>query len=178
MSESKESAESIDRIKGSLKLFSWFDDFKITKGKSVKGIDIFDQFLDSEVRFFDQRSANEGFLFLAFYLALFTSKLTPRFFAIDNIDTSLNPKLCQALMERLTTLARDFDKQVLLTTHNPAVLDGLDINNAENRLFIVSRGAGGQTRVRRFEKKPSDGGPRRLSELFLSGALGGLPKGF
>ena len=81
-------------------------------------------------------------------------------------------------MWNLAKLAKDHDKQVLLTTHNPAILDGLDLGDSEQRLFIVSRGPHGQTRVRRFEKKPSTATPRRLSELFLSGALGGLPKGF
>ena len=81
-------------------------------------------------------------------------------------------------MRRLAALAKVHGKQVLLTTHNPAILDGLDLGDPEHRLFVVSRGPGGQTRVRRFETKPSSDKPRRLSELFLSGALGGLPKGF
>ncbi|WP_370140961.1 MULTISPECIES: AAA family ATPase [unclassified Bradyrhizobium] len=127
---------------------------------------------------FDQRSANEGFLFLTFYLALFTSKLTPSFFAVDNVDASLNPKLCEALMRRLVELAKEHEKQVILTTHNPALLDGLNLGDREQRLFIVSRSPNGQTRVRFFETKPSSAKPRRLSELFLSGVLGGLPKGF
>lgn len=169
---------AINSIKESLALFSWFKDIKATKGRSRDRIEIFDQFLDKTNPSFDQRSANEGFLFLAFYLALFTSEHTPRFFAVDNVDTSLNPKLCEALMRRLAALAKVHGKQVLLTTHNPAILDGLDLGDPEHRLFVVSRGPGGQTRVRRFETKPSSDKPRRLSELFLSGALGGLPKGF
>ncbi len=177
MSNDKNRA-AIDAIKDSLRLFSWFEDFKITEGKSRDQIEIFDQFLDKTKSSFDQRSANEGFLFLAFYFALFTSSLTPRFFAVDNVDSSLNPKLCEALMRRLVKLAKDHDKQVLFTTHNPATLDGLDLEDPEQRLFIVSRGPRGQTRARRFEKKPSTERPRRLSELFLSGVLGGLPKGF
>lgn len=177
MSNDKNSA-AIDAIKDSLRLFSWFEDFKITEGKSRDQITIFDRFLTKTKSSFDQRSANEGFLFLAFYFALFTSSLTPRFFAVDNVDSSLNPKLCEALMRRLTKLAKDHDKQVLFTTHNPAILDGLDLEDPEQRLFIVSRGPRGQTRARRFERKPSTERPRRLSELFLSGVLGGLPKGF
>lgn len=169
---------AIDAIKDSLKLFSWFEDFKIIEGKSRDRIEIFDHFLNKTRSSFDQRSANEGFLFLAFYFALFTSSLTPRFFAVDNVDSSLNPKLCETLMRRLAKLAKDHDKQVLFTTHNPAILDGLDLEDPEQRLFVVSRGPRGPTRARRFEKKPSTERPRRLSELFLSGALGGLPKGF
>lgn len=177
MSSSKKK-DDISAIKESLKLFSWFRDFKVTSKKSRHNVELFDQFFDDESPSFDQRSANEGFLFVTFYLALFTTALTPRLFAVDNVDASLNPKLCEELMRRLVALAKDRNKQVLITTHNPAILDGLDLGDSEQRLFIVSRGADGQTRVRRFEKKPSEGKPRRLSELFLGGALGGLPKGF
>lgn len=169
---------SINAIKESLRLFNWFEDFTAVSSKTRGRLEIVDHFLDQKAPVFDQRSANEGFLFLAFYLALFTSKLTPHFFAIDNVDTSLNPKLCEALMKRLTNLASEYKKQVLLTTHNPAILDGLDISDPDNRLFIVSRGTNGHTRVRRFQRKTSQGAPQRLSALFLSGALGGLPKGF
>ena len=172
------SGVAIGAIKDSLKLFNWFEDFNITEGKSRDQIEISDRFLVETKSKFDQRSANEGFLFVAFYFALFTSSLTPRFFAVDNVDSSLNPKLCATLMARLAKLAKDHDKQVLFTTHNPAILDGLDLEDPEQRLFIVSRGPRGQTRARRFEKKPSTERPRRLSEMFLSGVLGGLPKGF
>ena len=159
-------------------MLSWFEDLKILRGNIGDKIEIFDQYMSKLHNGFDERSANEGFLFLLFYFCLFSSKLTPRFFAIDNIDTSLNPKLCIALMLRLSELSKQSGKQVLLTTHNPAILDGFDLKDPDNRLFIVSRGPAGQTRVRQFEKKIEENGHRRLSELFLSGALGGLPKGF
>lgn len=178
MSEDSGSKRATKQIKDALKLFGWFKDFRIARGALDDRIDLVDRFLDNANPTFDQRSANEGFLYLAFYLALFTSKLTPRFFAIDNVDASLNPKMCEALMQRLAALAEAHDKQVILTTHNPALLDGLDLSDPEHRLFIVTRGPRGQTRVRQFERKPTSEKPRRLSELFLSGALGGLPKGF
>ena len=56
-------------------------------------IKIKDRYLANGLQYFDQRSANEGFLYLLFYLTLFVSDLTPHFFAIDNIDNALNPKL-------------------------------------------------------------------------------------
>ena len=100
-------------------------------------LQIRDRFLADELAYFDQRSSNEGFLFLLFYFALFIAKETPSFFAIDNIDASLNPKLCSELMGRLVALATKHDKQVIITTHNPAVLDGLDLNDEEQRLLVV-----------------------------------------
>ena len=164
-------------IKDGLRLLGWFEDFKIASDVSEDVMNIRDRFLDQKLKWFDQRSANEGFLFAAFYFSLFCSRYTPKFFAVDNIDASLNPKLCMELIKRIANLAKDNDKQALLTTHNPAILDGLDINDPEQRLFIVSRDRFGHTKVRRFEKLIK-GRELRLSDLFMKGLLGGLPKGF
>ncbi|KAF0240345.1 MAG: ATPase, partial [bacterium] len=139
-----------------------------------------DRYIDSDLKYFDQVSSNEGFLFLLFYFCLFVSNLTPKFFAIDNIDASLNPKLCSELVKRLAVLAEKYDKQAIFTTHNPAVLDGLNLDDEEQKLFIVYRNSLGHTKVRPFSKpKPLEGNePVRLSEAFLRGYIGGLPKNF
>lgn len=177
-----EQKEVLDTIKSSLHVLDWFKNFDIVDEPAgmVNRMEIEDRFLAKDKKYFDQKSANEGFLFLVFYFALFSTDLTPKFFAIDNIDASLNPKLCQRLIQQLVLLSKKNDKQVLLTTHNPAVLDGLNLDDDEQRLFVVSRNEGGQTKVKRVKKPRSIEGvpPTRLSEAFLRGALGGLPKGF
>jgi predicted ATPase len=166
-------------IKDRLKLIDWFETFNIPNDLSPgeRSIRIRDRFLPDDV-LFDQRSANEGFLFLLFYVTLFTSPDTPAFFAIDNIDSSLNPKLCVALLQQLVELAKKFEKQVILTTHNPAVLDGLDLTDDEQRLLVVERNKAGHTRVRRVEAPKANGQPVSLSEAFMRGYIGGLPKSF
>jgi predicted ATPase len=173
--------DRLKRIRETLKLIDWFETFVIPENLSPgeRSIRIQDRYL-SDGTLFDQRSANEGFLFLLFYLTLFISPETPAFFAIDNIDTSLNPKLCIALLQQLATLASDYDKQVVLTTHNPAVLDGLDLHDEQQRLLVVDRNKNGHTRVRRVDPpKPSAGQlPVSLSEAFMRGYIGGLPKNF
>ena len=116
------------------------------------------------------------------YAALMVSKETPKIFAIDNVDASLNPKLCTKIMADIAQLAKQFDKQCFLTTHNPAILDGLDLGDDEQRLFVVSRNRKGHTRIKRItvESKPvsSTEEELKLSEAFLRGYLGGLPKNF
>ena len=130
----------------------------------------------------DQRSTNEGFLFILFYITLIVAKETPKSFAIDNIDASLNPKLCTKLMTIICDLAKKYDKQIFLTTHNPAILDGIDLNDEEQKLFVVSRNKSGHTRMKNItakdKPKSSNDEPLKLSEAFLRGYLGGLPKGF
>jgi AAA15 family ATPase/GTPase len=174
--------EQLNEIKKKLQLIDWFQDFEASPNLSSiqNSLQIKDRYLDPDLAYFDQKSSNEGFLFLLFYFALFISDLTPKFFAIDNIDASLNPRLCRRLMQELVELAKKHDKQVIFTTHNPAILDGLDLDDDEQRLFVISRNQLGYTKARRIlTPKPLEGQePVKLSEAFLRGYIGGLPKNF
>jgi AAA15 family ATPase/GTPase len=174
--------DKINQIKEKLRLIDWFRDFEVPEDLSPlqSSLQIKDKYLDTDLTYFDQKSSNEGFLFLLFYFALFISDLTPKFFAIDNIDASLNPRLCRRLMQELVELAKKHDKQVIFTTHNPAVLDGLDLEDDEQRLLVISRNQLGYTKARRIlGPKPLEGQePVELSEAFLRGYIGGLPKNF
>lgn len=173
--------EALLDIKKALNLFGWYKDIKIPSNfnKSNDKIEISDRYISSII---DQRSANEGFLFVLFYVSLIVSKDTPKVFAIDNVDASLNPKLCTKLMRVLVELSEKYHKQIFLTTHNPAILDGLNIRDEEQKLFVVSRNNKGHTLVKNIPSKKAfkslDGGDVKFSEGFLRGYLGGLPKGF
>ena len=172
----------LEEIKSKLKLIDWFSDFDVAQDLSLqeKRIQIKDKYLDKRLEYFDQKSSNEGFLFLLFYLCLFVSSDTPSFFAIDNIDASLNPKLCSQLMIELVSLAKKYKKQIIFTTHNPAILDGLNLNDENQKLYVIQRNKLGQTNVKQLNKsKLSEGQePVKLSEAFLRGYLGGLPQNF
>lgn len=173
--------EVLAALNESLELIDWFSGFEIPAdlGAGEHRLSIRDRYITADAPL-DQRSANEGFLFLLFYYTLLLSPDTPRFFAIDNIDASLNPRLCARLMSDVVALTKQQDRQVVVTTHNPAVLDGLDLTDDEQRLVVVSRTPGGATRVRRVRApEPIEGAPSlRLSEAFLRGFLGGLPDNF
>ena len=60
------------------------------------------------------------------------------------------------------------------------MLDGLNLDDDEQRLFVVYRNKSGNTKIRRiFKPKTIEGQePVRLSEAFLRGYIGGLPKNF
>ncbi|MCF7970471.1 MAG: ATP-binding protein [Methylococcaceae bacterium] len=179
--QSEQDVTPLDDIKECLALFDWYESIDISSdfAQAEQKINIKDRYLENV---FDQRSANEGFLFVLFYIALMVSEDTPKIFAIDNIDASLNPKLCTKLIKELTRLAKKYGKQVFVTTHNPAILDGIDLADDEQRLIVVSRNKQGYTRCKRIElkdkPKSSTDEPLKLSEAFLRGYLGGLPKGF
>lgn len=169
-------------LKSLLSLLGWFKDLRLpSEEDEIRGrLRIHDRWLSDDAPLFDQRSANEGFLYLLFYFTLFLSKLTPQFFAIDNIDNSLNPKLCAELMRQLTKLAERTGKQVICTTHNPAILDGLNLHDPNQRLYVVRRNSEGHTGVDRVKapRPRPDGSPVKLSTAFMSGLLGGLPDHF
>lgn len=176
----------IAEIKEQLGVLDWFADFRLPTDAAPyeRHLEIRDRFIadaqSDPLAYFDQVSANEGFLFLLFYFALFVSPDTPRLFAIDNIEASLNPKLCMELTRRLVVLAKKYDKQVIMTTHNPAVLDGLDLQDDEQRLYAISRTSKGHSRARRVHAPVPLAGepPVALSEAFSRGLIGGLPQNF
>lgn len=173
-----ESLGLFSEINNGLHLLDWFDEFSIPEGllSNEYALSIGDRYLKESMHSFDQRSTNEGFLYLLFYLTLFNSKDTPQFFAIDNIETSFNPKLCTKLTEYLIQSSVKNDKQVILTTHSPYVLDGLDLSNNDVRLFVARRNIDGHTRLERIEYRENRS--MLLSELWMSGLIGGLPNNF
>lgn len=176
-----DSEGQLSEVKEQLALLGWFDDLSVASGvnPSSRALQIRDVFLSGDTPF-DQRSANEGFLFVLLYACLLISKHTPRFFAVDNVDTALNPKLCAGAVRMFAELTRKYDRRVLLTAHNPGALDGLDLHDDEQRLFVVYRNTEGRTRARRIlpADLPPGTEPVRLSEAFLRGYLGALPTNF
>jgi len=168
----------LKQIKENLSLLDWYEDLELPKNlmQNEFALNIKDRYLDPQLKYFDQRSTNEGFLYMLFYFTLFLSKDSPAFFAIDNIESSFNPKLCTKLIQTLATLSNNNNKQVIVTTHNPAVLDGLDLKDPAQRLFVVSRNMEGHTRARRIEYKADR--TISISEAWRKGLIGGLPDNF
>lgn len=170
--------------------FNWLDQIDFDKkderkhsghklGKSTSILYFQDKFMQKRNNLFSAENANEGILHVIFYLALFISNKTPKFFAIDNIETALNPRLCRSLIKELSGLSKERGKQAIVTTHNPAVLDGLNLNDDSQRLFEVYRTDEGMTKVRRINfKKGTDAKKFKLSEMWMKGLLGGIPKEF
>ena len=173
-----DSVEIFNEIKENLKVLDWFDDMQLPSNQLSNefNIQLKDSYLSETINSFDQRSTNEGFLYLLFYLTLIVSDETPPFFAIENIDTAFNPKLCREVTKRLIELARKHNKQIIATTHNAAVLDGMNLNEEGVYLHVARRSIDGYTKTNRVVLKQELG--MSLSEAWQKGFLGGLPDNF
>jgi predicted ATPase len=174
----KKNIKTLADIKRNLMLLDWYEDFDLPENllKNEFSLKIKDKYLNENLKYFDERSTNEGFLFLLFYSTLFIAKSTPAFFAIDNIDSSFNPKLCMQLTRNLAELSKKHKKQVIVTTQNPAILDGLNLKDDMQRLFVISRNSAGHTRTERINY--NENRIMKLSELWTKGFIGGLPENF
>lgn len=124
--------------------------------------------------------ASEGILYLLFCAVLAIHPNAPHLFAIDNFDQALNPRTARDFTRNFCkVLLMQEDRQVLLTTHNPLVLDGLPLRDDRVRLFAVDRSNKGRTIVSRVTINESilaeaeKGMP--LSQQWVMGIFGGVP---
>lgn len=148
-------------------------------GRSISKLYFKDSYMQQQNNTLSAENSNEGILHVLFYLSLLTSNTTPSLFAIDNIETALNPRICQALIMEIAHLAKEKNKQVLITTHNPAILDGLNLLDDDQRLFEVYRDSNGHTKTKRIQfKKDLTDKKGKLSEMWLKGIFGIPPENF
>ncbi len=130
---------------------------------------------------FSAYDASEGALYVLFSLVLAMHPQSPKLFGIDNFDQAMHPRLARAttrvFCEQMLKSAPP--RQVFLTTHNPLVLDGLNLRDERIRLFAVERNRQGATEVYRVqvseEVLQDTQKGLTLSNLWVMGRLGGVP---
>lgn len=141
-----------------------------------------DRFMLQDFNKLYSADVSEGALYVAFILTLMLHEKSPRILALDNVDSTLNPGLVRNIIQNIADLAKATDRQVILTTHNPTALDGLDIFDSDHRLHVVDRSDTGATELTRLSAPhgmtaddwAEKFGGARLSELWIDGLLGGL----
>jgi energy-coupling factor transporter ATP-binding protein EcfA2 len=175
-----------------LSLIDWAKDFRSESaekvpispaaGASPRVIRFVDRYMREGRNVLSGYDASEGALYVLFLAVLAAHESSPRFCAVDNADHGLNPRLAKALVFHLCQWILESPQpvQILLTAHNPQVLDGLRLQEDDVRLFTVSRTSKGRSSIRRVEVTPEmkekankDGWT--LSRLWVMGHLGGVP---
>ncbi|HSN98452.1 MAG TPA: AAA family ATPase [Candidatus Nanopelagicales bacterium] len=138
-----------------------------------------DRYMSSDRNTLTSYDASEGALHVVFAAVLCLHPRTPPVCAIDNIDQGLNPRLARALIERVCEWTLASGRQLLVTSHNPVLLDGLPLQDERVRLFTVDRARNGHTVVSRVEvtermlELAEQGWT--LSRMWVAGHLGGVP---
>jgi energy-coupling factor transporter ATP-binding protein EcfA2 len=175
----------------SLQLISWATDYSSGKASELplspsanatpRVIRFVDKFMQPSRNILSGYDASEGALYILFLALLAGHSKSPEFCAIDNVDYGLNPGLASQLIYKFSNwfLMDPNNRQVLITSHNPAVLDGLPLTDDRVRLFIVDRDNKGKTYIKRIEitekllEKAKNGWT--LSRLWMSKIIGGMP---
>jgi predicted ATPase len=181
---------SEDRLDEVLELIDWVSDVRATDSagtllspsipRAKQVLKFTDRFMSSSRNTLTAYDASEGALYVLFAAVLCLSPSAPSVIAIDNLDFALNPRLVTRLVSRLSDWlqSRDPNVQLLFTAHNPTVLDGLNLDDDEVRLFAVERNSEGHTCARRIKVSPdlrtlNEQYP--LSRLWAMGNLGAVP---
>lgn len=143
-------------------------------------IQFVDRFMRADRNHLSGYDASEGALYILFMLVLALHAQAPPIFAVDNFDHALNPRTARGLTRVFTDAILARGRQAILTTHNPLVLDGLPLDDERVRLFTVARDDRGYSQVkpvpiRDLAKLKHDHGDDAVSQLWLSGRLGGMP---
>ena len=126
--------------------------------------------------------ASEGALYILFAAVLALHEKSPLVFAIDNVDQALNPLLARRLTAEICSwiLSSPWPRQVLMTAHNPAVLDALPLRDDPRvRLYTLDRDNRGRTAIHRVEitDKMLDMANKgwTLSRMWVNKLIGGVP---
>jgi predicted ATPase len=178
-----------DVIEGILELVDWVENFGARAGSDVplspsiprpaQVLYFQDRYMAEGRNVLSAYDASEGALYVLFAAVLAAHPDSPKLLAIDNFDATLNPRLVRSLASKMVEWVLDRDRQLLMTCHNPLVLDGLPLQDERVRLFAVDRSYGGMTIIRRVVvddallAKAKEGWP--LSRLWILGHLGGVP---
>jgi hypothetical protein len=152
-----------------------------------------DKFMRTSRNYLSAFDASEGTLYLVFVAALLLHPETPRTFALDNVDGTLNADLVRKLTDTLIkacTAKPNSDQgrkayQTFVTSHHPSSLDSFDVFSDSQRIFVTRRRSSGiaigstyfdpllppegTTKSEWVERK----GGRNLSELLLEDMIPG-----
>jgi len=182
-------AEALEEL---LELIDWIEAFGVTvSAESMMSssvprarfvLSFRDRYMREGKNTLSAHDASEGALYVLFCAVLALLPSSPKCLSVDNLDQALNPRLSQKLVGSLCRWITEnpIPRQILFTAHNPAVLDGLPLDDDRIRLFAVDRNSKGHTVINQIAitddlrlLSEKNGWP--LSRLWLMGHLGGVP---
>lgn len=97
---------------------------------------------------FSSQNSCDGLLRLVGFLTEFMTSDT--FIIFDEIENGFNPEI----MEKLVRMITDFPTQIIITTHNPVIINYMQEDIAIESTLLVYRKQDGTTGIRRFFEIP------------------------
>lgn len=160
--------DNLLELKRNSKIVRYVNKLKILSDDFGSFLEIFNEYSETTAT---ENDCGDGFLLILFYITLFISDDLPSVFGIENFGDNLDPELSRNVISLIIILAKRHDKQVIITTHNPAVLDGLNLDDDKQRLYRISLNMYGKTKAYRINTpQPLEGQERvRLSESYIRG---------
>ena len=187
--KSKEQDVEWEILQSSIQLMwapGWASSFGTHKGKasltsrdiadrSSETVYFVDKFMHSSRNRLSVYDSSEGTLFLLFMAIILSHPEAPRTFALDNVDSALNPSLTRRLVEQIihvTRLKKSNEsklgaEQVFITSHNPTSLDAFDLFDDDQRVFVIKRNQRGHTVAERLQ--PASQMSREQWEIAMAG---------
>ncbi|NBV47109.1 MAG: ATP-binding protein [Planctomycetia bacterium] len=117
---------------------------------------------------FDASLLSDGTLRVLAIAAAMLSAPAGSLVVIEEIDNGVHPSRARALLDRIRTIAQDRKLRVLLSTHNPALVDALPDESLGDVVFCYRDPGTGASRLVRLADLPD------AMDLFVQGPLGHL----
>lgn len=119
-------------------------------------------------RRYDASLLSDGTLRVLAIAAAMLSATKGSLVVIEEIDNGVHPSRAKHLLEQIQTVAKQRSLRVLLSTHNPALLDALPDSALPDVLFCYRDVQNGSSRIVRLQDTPD------YPELIAQGSLGHL----
>lgn len=119
-------------------------------------------------RLYDASLLSDGTLRVLAIAAAMLSATEGSLVVIEEIDNGVHPSRAQHLLNQIQAIARQRSLRVLLSTHNPALLDALPDSAIPDVVFCYRDPRDGSSRLVRLQDVPD------YPELVAQGALGHL----
>jgi predicted ATP-dependent endonuclease of OLD family len=123
----------------------------------------------------EESSGTKIFLaWLGFWLYSFQKEQKPSIFTVDELGTSLHPKLTMYLMKLFANKETNpYNSQLIFTTHEVKLMDKTVMR--PDQLYLVNKDNEGNSNIKRVSKFKGLDKYSRLDTLYMEGAMRGIP---
>ena len=121
-----------------------------------------------EKKYYPATLLSDGTLRILAIATMLLSAKKGNLVVIEEIDNGLHPSRARHLLEQIILLGRERNLRILISTHNPALLDALPDSAVDDTIFCYRDKNGGDSRLVRIADIP------HYPELILQGSFGHL----